>query len=121
MFEFKKIKTLKQELEQIKEQIYGSKKNKSSQELINDAMMTFWTGESSYSYTLKQRVDDLQTILKKQEKLTHLILEHLKLEYVKVTEENGSTKIVEQLRKITKKKVKDKRHRGDCECCDYAE
>ena len=118
---FGQFKELQKEFNALKREVYGpEEKNKESFFGRTFLEMSYGIFPSYARYTLKQRVDDLQKILKQQEKLTHLILENLGLEYVKVTEENGDKKVVEKLRSISKKKVQEKKKHGDCECCDYA-
>lgn len=111
-------KQLNNDIESLKKEVYGPKEEKKSGSFMGFADFYFNTYYTRY--TLKQRVDDLQKILKQQEKLTHLILEHLGLEYVKITEENGDKAVTEKLRPVSKKKIKEKKKLGDCECCDYA-
>jgi hypothetical protein len=71
----------------------------------------FWFPSFFYSQLtrpLKKQVEDLKEELAKNEKLVKMILDNMKLEYVKITEENGSRETREILRKkkhIKKKKV----------------
>lgn len=113
-----KSKSIKDRLKDLEIQVNGEE-NKSG--LSESSIHGIWY-DSYYieRATLKSKVDDLQIILKKQEKLTHMILEHLKLEYVKITEENGSKTEKEILRPITKKKLGEKnKENNNCDCCDY--
>lgn len=115
---FGKLKQLQNQLDGLKTEVYGPEEKKEKR--LFGLSLAEWHGLYP-RYTLKQRVDDLQKILEQQENLSHLILENLGLEYVKVTEENGEKKVVEKLRPISKKKIGKKNKQGDCECCDYAD
>jgi hypothetical protein len=118
---FGKLKELQGQLDELKREVHGPK-DKSPKSFWPPTMLDMFCGFPRFArYTLKERVDDLQKILKQQEKLTHLILEHMGLEYVKVTEESGDKKVVEKLRPISKKKSERKKMAGDCECCSYAD
>jgi hypothetical protein len=111
--------TLQEQIDSLKKEIYGEPDKK---DLFNSFYSSLWSPFYTRA-TLKSRVDDFQGILKKQEKLTHMILEHMKLEYVKITEEDGQKVEKEILRPITKKKLdkKNKVEKGNCDCCDYAD
>jgi hypothetical protein len=123
---FKKNKNneLEDKIAKLEREVYGDKEKSKSGD-----WMGIWTMDfadmvnGSWSISLKQRVDSLQTALVKQEKLSHLILEHLKLEYVKITEENGRETIKEILRPIAKKKLEAKKkvESYNCDCCDYVD
>lgn len=123
MFNKGKFESLQAQVDKLKIEIYGPEEKKESKGLsFYDRFFGMGMFEHFYTrYTLKQKVDDLQKILKQQEKLNHLILEHFGLEYVKITEENGDKSVVEKLRPITKNKMEEKKKTGDCECCNYAD
>jgi hypothetical protein len=109
---------LEAKIENLEREVFGDKED--TEKTLDNFFDRIYLGY--FEVTLKKRVDNLQEILEKQEKLTHMILEHMRLEYVKITEENGDKTEKEILRPITKKKLKDKnKEKGNCDCCDYAD
>jgi hypothetical protein len=97
----------KEEIEILKKEVFGPKEEKEKPRSIYDYLYSS-TFMGFGSKTLKEKVDDLEKDLEKSRKLVNLLLDHLKLEYVKVTEENGHKKVKEKLRKQTKKAKKKK-------------
>lgn len=95
MFNKKLKEELKEEINQLREQVFGK------QDKDTEATRNFWHWSRP---SLSKKIESVENKLDKQGRIQDLILNHLKLEYVKLTEENGSTKIKETLRKAKPKK-----------------
>jgi hypothetical protein len=90
---------LKKEIAAIKNEIYGAQEAKPDRRGLFEAMLT---GNFYKRRTLKERVDWMQDAvdkrIEKQELLLNTLLDHLKLEYHKVTDENGQTVVKHEYR-----------------------
>lgn len=85
-------KKLSNEIDSLKREVFGPPRKKEAKDFYGRSFYEMFYGVSFSRSTLKEHVDSLGERLTKQEKLITLLLEHSKLEYVKLTEENGSKK-----------------------------
>lgn len=100
------------QLKNLSEEVFGRVKNDEGSRM---GLLSLYSSMLFSSPTLKDEVRSQNEAINKIEKLVNLILEHFKLERVKITEENGGTHITEKLRpKKKEKKVAEKE--TDC-CC----
>ena len=100
----KKINPLEDRIKKLEEDIFPkSEKDESKEE---KRFFPFLSFDFDFHTRLKDRVENLEKYQIRDKKLIKLILKHLGLEYVKITEENGDKKEREILRKVSKKKAK---------------
>jgi len=99
------LKDIKNRLSKLEKQVFAVKEEKNGRKPFYNLMSLYY--DLDYNPTMVQKVDELNTRLKKLQERFDLLLKHFKLEYHKITDENGTTTVSEGYKKAKKqKKVK---------------
>jgi hypothetical protein len=99
------FKDIKNRLAKLEREVFASKEEEDNwTSIVDRAIFRSFCGEAGDK--LVDKVDRQNKQLSKLQARFDLLLKHFKLEYHKITDENGSTTVSEGYKKAKKKKIK---------------